>query len=340
MLRIAKHCKVTHSEFKTGSVFESSDSQQGPSPRLCATFVAAFADIKLHHTVFALPFAVLGAFVAGAPAAGQASLEEVNAGDWPRFGGQLALVVACMFFARTWAMLVNRVADRRFDAANPRTAGRAIPSGRIGAWQAMGVAAGSAAAFVACCVGFWVFFGNVWPAALSAPALAWIAWYSFTKRFTAWSHLFLGGALAASPLAAAVAVRPAAVVEAPAIWAIAAMVLLWVAGFDVIYALQDERFDRLAGLCSAPAAVGWRGAVWISRSLHAGAAGSLIAAWALEPRFGAVFGVGVAMTAGLLTLEHLVLARRGLAGLPMAFFTVNGVVSLALGALGCLDAVI
>lgn len=326
-----------HSPSESAGTTRYSGRREAPYAEVLAV---AFSDIKLHHTVFALPFAVLGAFLAVAPTAGSAAVAGVDPGGWPRFGGQLALVVACMFFARTWAMLVNRVADRRFDAANPRTAGRAIPAGRLGAGQAMVVAAGSAAAFVACCFGFRVFFGNPWPAALSAPVLAWLAFYSFTKRFTAWSHLFLGGALAASPLAAGVAVRPAAVVEAPAIWAIAAMVALWVAGFDVIYALQDVSFDRRAGLRSAPASLGWRGGVRVSRALHLGAVGALIAALAVEPRFGAVFGIGVAMTAGLLTLEHVVLARRGLAGLPMAFFTVNGVVSLALGALGCVDAAV
>ncbi|MEX2219420.1 MAG: 4-hydroxybenzoate octaprenyltransferase [Phycisphaerales bacterium] len=299
------------------------------------------ADIKLAHSVFAMPFAVLGAFLAwrGAGAgqgAGQAGGEESSG----RFAGQLALIVLCMVAARTWAMLFNRLADWRYDAANPRTARRAIPSGRLTVRQGWAAAAGAAVAFVACASLFGVLFGNWWPAALSAPVLAWIAFYSLTKRFTALAHVFLGGALAASPLAAAIAVDPGALDGVPALWFVAGMVLLWVAGFDVIYALQDEEFDRGAGLRSIPARLGPAAALWVSRGLHAGALAMLLLAWRAEPRFGWLFGAGVGAVAALLALEHLILLRRGRAGLEMAFFTVNGVVSCVLGAAGCVDLVL
>ena len=167
----------------------------------------------------------------------------------------------------------------------------------------------------------------------------WIAFYSLTKRFTWLCHVFLGGALAASPLAATLAVRPEALAESPAIWLLAAMVLLWVAGFDVIYALADRAFDRDAGLFSVPARFGVGGAQWIARGLHIGAAACLVLAWALDDRFGWIFAGGVALTLALLIIEHQVVRKRGEAGLDMAFFTINGIVSVVLGAAGIIDAV-
>ncbi len=315
-----------------------------PTPRsLIPDLSAVFSDIKPAHTVFALPFAVLGAFLAAfghaakTPADGAAG--SAASRGWGAFAGMLGLVILCMVFARTWAMLVNRIADRRFDAANPRTSGRALPAGRLGAGRAAAVALGCAAIFMICCFGFLVIFSNPWPAILGAPTLAWIAFYSFTKRFTWASHLFLGGALAASPIAAAIAVRPGAIIDTPALWWIAAMVLVWVAGFDAIYALQDLDFDRRAGLRSIPARFGWRGALRASRTLHAVAIACLILAWRAEPTLGGLFLGGAALAAALLIVEHVIVAKRGLAGLPMAFFTVNGVVSLILGTLGCIDTI-
>ncbi|MEQ8770306.1 MAG: 4-hydroxybenzoate octaprenyltransferase [Phycisphaerales bacterium] len=291
----------------------------------------ALADIKLAHSVFALPFAVLAAVMVLPPAE--------KRGTWD-VAIMLGLVVWCMVFARTWAMLVNRVADARLDAANPRTANRAFARGALGRRDGVVLLAVSTFAFVAGAAAFGVVFGNWWPAELAMPVLAWIALYSFTKRFTWWCHVFLGGALAASPLAAAIAVDPGALVHTDAghaVWWLAAMVLFWVAGFDVIYALQDLEFDRDAGLNSVPARFGWRGAAWVSRGMHAIALGTLAAAWRVEPRFGVIFGVGFGVVAGALVIEHFVLARRGRAGIPMAFFTLNGVVSIALGVAGVAD---
>jgi len=285
-----------------------------------------FADIKIAHSVFALPFAVMGAFLARGTDESSAS-----------FVGQLALIVVCMVLARTWAMLVNRLADARIDAANPRTAARAIASGRLAFSSGVWFAVAAGAMFVGVCALFWVFFSNPWPLWLSAPTLAWIAFYSFTKRFTWLCHVFLGGALAASPLAAAIAVRPDALADTAALWWIAGMVLAWVAGFDVIYALQDEAYDSEVGLRSVPARFGWRKAIWISRALHLLAVGCLVMAGLSEPRFGVWFWVGVGAVGGVLIAEHAVLAIRGRAGLPMAFFTCNGVVSCMLGVAGVVD---
>lgn len=286
------------------------------------------ADIKLAHSVFALPFAVLGAFLA-------------RTTPWPGnvgFAIQLALVVLCMVFARTWAMLFNRLADRSIDAANPRTSRRALASGRLSMRQGWAAALGAAGLFLGATSLFYFRFGNPWPLYLGIPTLAWIAFYSLTKRFTALCHIFLGGALAASPLAACIAVNPSSLSSVPSIWLIAAMVLLWVAGFDIIYALQDIDFDRSAGLSSIPARLGPSGALWVSRGLHALALLMLVGAWLADGRLGWLFGVGVVLVGGLLVTEHVILIRRGKAGLDMAFFTVNGFVSCILGLAGCLDA--
>jgi len=307
-----------------------------PPPTLTARLGLALRDIKLAHSVFALPFALLGAFLA-------APRQDDTGIRWSSFAGMLALVVACMFFARTWAMLVNRVADARMDAANPRTARRAFAAGALTGRDGLLMMGVSAAGFLVCCAGFGLFFGNWWPLMLGAPVLAWIGFYSFTKRFTFLCHVFLGGALAASPLAAAIAVGGIEAVtgaDSAALWWLAGMVLLWVAGFDVIYALQDLDYDREVGLNSVPAKFGWRGAAWISRGMHAGALGCLVLAWWTESSFGAVFGAGMVLVASVLAYEHVILAQRGRAGIPMAFFTLNGVVSCVLGVAGVVDVVI
>jgi len=297
----------------------------------------AAGDIKLAHSVFALPFALLAAFMAG-DQAGQAG--GASGIGWSRFAGQLGLVVVCMVCARTWAMLVNRLADRHLDAANPRTARRAFAAGRLSARDGLAMLAGSGLGFVAACALFGVFYSNWWPAVFSVPVLGWIAFYSFTKRFTALCHLVLGVALALSPVAAAVAVGGigfAWVEQGLSVLLIAGMVACWVAGFDVIYALQDLDHDRGAGLHSVPARLGARGAIRLSRALHAVSFAALVGVASADPRFGMLFGAGVGLTGALLVAEHAVLARRGEAGLDMAFFTLNGVISLVLGVLGVAD---
>ncbi len=300
--------------------------------------VVAATDIKLSHSIFALPFAVLGAFLAlPAPGTPAPTSGMLNVEGWTRVAVQLTLVVVCMVFARTWAMLINRIADWRLDAMNPRTARRAVASGKLARTDAIAMAVASAIAFCLCCAAFWNLLGNPWPTYLCIPVLAWLAVYSYAKRFTLFCHVLLGSALAISPIAAAIAIDPAALTRTPAIFTLAAMVACWVAGFDIIYALQDEHFDRHSGLHSIPAALGPRRSAWISRSLHILAIAALLATLRLDPRLGLIFAAGVALAAGLLVLEHVVLHRRGLAGLPMAFFTINGVVSCVVGAAGVAD---
>lgn len=312
---------------------DPADMPTNPEVRgLARPILLALSDIKISHSVFALPFALLGGVLAS-------DIPGSPAPAWGRFAGQLALIVGCMFTARTWAMLINRWADWRFDAHNPRTARRAIASGRLSPRAGLLVAVAFAAAFVALCALFWVFFANPWPVLLSVPVLAWIAFYSFTKRFSLWCHVFLGGALAASPLAAAVAINPAylGTRAGMSVWLIAGMVVCWVAGFDVAYALQDLDFDRERSLHSVPAKLGVSGALWISRLLHVAAGAFMIGASLADPRFGWIMRAGVGAAIVALVFEHIVLARRGVAGLPLAFFTLNGFVSLTLGGLGVLD---
>lgn len=289
------------------------------------------ADIKLAHSVFALPFAMLGGLLAW-----RARRESLLALVIP-----MLLICVCMVAARTWAMVVNRLADRSIDAANPRTSRRAFAAGTLRARDGYTALALSAGLFFAACAGFGVLRNNWWPLLCAPAVLIWIAFYSYTKRFTALCHLFLGGALATSPLAAAVAIGGITAIGAhdpgPSAWLIAVMVLTWVAGFDVIYALQDIDFDRGAGLNSIPSKLGWRGAAWISRALHLVAITSLAAAWLVSPALGIGFGLGVAATAALLIAEHAVLARRGKAGIQPAFFTLNGVIAVVLGVGGGVD---
>jgi len=291
--------------------------------------ILAMGDIKLAHSVFAMPFAILGAFLVAPQAGGRI--------DWAALGKMLVLVVLCMVFARNWAMLFNRVADAKIDAANPRTARRAFASGSLRMRDGYVLLGLNAIAFLIGCALFGVLFGNWWPSILGVPVLAWIAFYSLTKRFTWLCHVFLGGALAASPLAAAIAVNPELLVETASVFWIAGMVLCWVAGFDVIYALQDLDYDRSVGLSSMPAKFGWRGALWISRGLHALAIVCLVMALRGDDRLGVLFAIAIGLVALLLIWEHALLVQRGKAGIPMAFFTLNGVVSIVLGLAGCLE---
>ncbi|MHC4218447.1 MAG: 4-hydroxybenzoate octaprenyltransferase [Planctomycetota bacterium] len=302
-----------------------------PSPPIHTARIIA-ADIKLHHSVFALPFAVLAAFMAAAP--------EGRVTDWRRFAGQLALVVAAMFFARTVAMLSNRLLDRHLDERNPRTAGRALPSGRVTVATALALLAVSAVCFMGVCVGFGLLYGNWWPAWLGLPVLAWLAVYPLLKRFTALCHLYLGSALGLSPLAAALAVDPSAAVSQPALWLLAIMVTCWVAGFDIIYALQDIEVDRRLGQFSVPARWGTPAALWAGRGLHLVSAGCLAAAAALDPRLGVLFAIGTAIVIALLLYEHLTVARWGTTRMALAFFTLNGIISCVLGLLGVADVLV
>jgi 4-hydroxybenzoate polyprenyltransferase len=298
-------------------------------------------DIKLAHSVFALPFAVLAAFMAAKNGPGPIFGSGAPSGGW-RFGGQLALIVLAMILARTVAMLANRLLDREIDRLNPRTAGRALPGGRLDARAALAVLLIGAALFMLICLAFGIFYENWWPTILGPPVLIWLAVYALFKRFTWLCHLALGSALALSPLAAAIAIEPAAVSALsssfqPALWLLAAMVLCWVAGFDVIYALQDRDVDVAQNLHSIPGRFGLPGALWASRLMHLLASAALIAAALVDARFGLLFGLGVGIVLILLAVEHATVARWGTKRIALAFFTLNGLISCILGALGIAD---
>ncbi|MEX2214577.1 MAG: UbiA-like polyprenyltransferase [Phycisphaeraceae bacterium] len=289
-------------------------------------------DIKLSHTLFAMPFALLAMVMASASAAAPAATGTARLPG----SATILLIILCMVLARTMAMAVNRWADGRIDATNPRTAGRAIPSGRLSPTFMLSVAIICSLAFFLAAAGFWVIHGNAWPALLSPAVLAFLAGYSFTKRFTWLCHLYLGMALAISPVAAAVAIAPGFLAQ-PEAWLLSCMVLCWVAGFDIIYALQDVEVDRAAGLHSMPAKLGAARALWISRALHLMSLSLLIVLSRTSDLLHARFTVGVAIVATLLLLEHALVAGSRRHHIPMAFFTVNGIISLLLGGLGIWD---
>ncbi len=298
-----------------------------PATGLCR-FVAVARDIKLSHTVFALPFALLATFLAASSDAGR--LPSVT---------QFVLIIVCMVLARTAAMAMNRWADARLDADNPRTRGRAVPSGRISRPFMLGVVIACGLGFIASAGGFWLIDQNHWPIVLSPAVLAWLCFYSFTKRFTALCHVVLGSALALSPVAAAIAIHPPAL-QTPAPWLLAGMVACWVAGFDVIYALQDVAIDREQRLHSLPSRVGVEPALWVSRALHVLAASLLVALAWISPKLNVLFAVGVALVIALLIVEHAIVWRSKTRHINVAFFTLNGVISLLLGGLGIADVLI
>jgi 4-hydroxybenzoate polyprenyltransferase len=293
-----------------------------PAPTLLQNFNALASDIKLHHSVFALPWAILATVLAAHRTSGSLRL------------GQLLLIIACMVTARTVAMVANRLLDAEVDADNPRTARRALPSGRVShAFMSASVAL-CAAAFIAATAGFWVWYRNVWPLALSVPVLLFVSAYPFLKRFTRLCHYYLGAALALAPLCAWLAIA-GQLAEAP--FYMAAAVLLWTAGFDIVYACQDYDFDVKNGLFSVPAKLGVARALWVARLTHMACVGFLVLLGLRTPELGTLYRIGVAAAVALLVVEHLLVKPNDLSKVGMAFFTINGVISLVLGTLGVWD---
>ncbi len=285
--------------------------------------------IRFSHSVFALPFALMAAFLAArtAHAAG-------DAGSPLPGPGHILLIIGCMVTARSAAMTFNRLADARIDALNPRTADRAIPAGTISPGQARLFLAACTLGFGLCCAGFVPLAGNWIPLALSPLVLAYLLFYSYTKRFTRWSHLVLGSAIAMSPPAAWLTIHPASI-GLPAILLMAA-VTLWIGGFDIIYACQDVDFDRRAGLFSLPASIGPRRALWIARGFHAGTVGLLTALF-FAAGLGWLYALGVVIVTVLLIVENALVRADDLSRVNLAFFTINGIVSLLLAALTIAD---
>ncbi|HWP39783.1 MAG TPA: 4-hydroxybenzoate octaprenyltransferase [Tepidisphaeraceae bacterium] len=276
-------------------------------------------DIKISHTIFALPWALLAGFVA--------------AGGSPR-PGQILLIVLCMVTARTVAMSSNRLLDAELDARNPRTAGRAIPSGQLSRGFYIAALSICGLAFIASTSMFQVVYGNILPLALSVPVLLFVAAYPLLKRFTKLCHYYLGAALALAPVCAWVAIAPKMDLTP---FLMAAAVLLWTAGFDIIYACQDYHSDLQTGVVSVPARLGIGPALWVSRITHAGSFAAMLLLGLHEPQLGWLYLIGVGCAAGLLIFEHAIVSPDDLSRVGLAFFTINGIISLLVGSLGILD---
>ncbi len=275
--------------------------------------------VRFSHTLFALPFALLGAALAAhRPDGWHARVQ-----DWTG-------ILLCMATARSAAMAFNRLVDRQYDAINPRTAGRHIPAGRLSVPAVALFTFLCSAGFVAATI---LFLPNRWPLYLSFPVLLWLMGYSYSKRFTSLSHFWLGASLCLAPIAAWIALR-GAIAWPPVMLALA--VLLWVAGFDIIYACQDVEFDRNNGLRSVPGALGVPGALRIAAVCHALMIAPLVGLGVLYP-LGLIYFVGVAAVAVLLIYEHLLVRPADLTRLNIAFFQVNIVISLGLLIVGVVD---
>jgi 4-hydroxybenzoate polyprenyltransferase len=278
--------------------------------------------IKFSHTLFALPFALLGAALASHGPDGWHG----RARDW--LG-----ILLCMATARSAAMAFNRLADRRIDALNPRTASRHLPTGQLSVATVAAFTAISAVAFVASTL---LFLPNRWPAILSVPVLLWLLGYSYAKRFTSLAHFWLGAALMLAPIAAWIALR-GDLAWPPVLLGLA--VLGWVSGFDIIYACQDAAFDRDHGLHSIPGRLGVRGALRLAALCHAAMVAALVGLGLSYP-MGSLYFVGVAAVALLLVYEHALVRPDDLSRVNLAFFQVNIAISLGLLAVGLADLMI
>jgi 4-hydroxybenzoate polyprenyltransferase len=260
--------------------------------------------IKWEHSIFALPFALCGAMLAahGVP-------------SWQ----QLGLIIVAMISARSAAMAFNRLADASIDAANPRTRTRALPAGTLSSSFVSAFVIVSSAVFV---LAAWQL--NRLAFLLSPVALGILLLYSYTKRFTRWSHLVLGLALGIAPAAAWIAIRASL---DPRILLLTLAVVFWVGGFDVLYACQDFEFDTQAGLHSIPRHCGIANSLWIARAFHLLMLLLLIAA-ILSFGLGKIAGFGIIIVALLLGYEHSLVSKDDLSKLNAAFFTMNGVISV------------
>ena len=264
--------------------------------------------VKLPHTLFALPFALLGVLAASFQV---------------RVPWRTVILVVVAFTAARWvAMGFNRIADRRFDALNPRTRDRELPQGRLTLTQAWISVALAAVLFVAAAAML-----NRVCLALSPVALLWVMTYSLTKRFTWWPHLWLGLSLAIAPVGGYLAVRGAWSTPWWVLIAISVAVATWVAGFDIFYALPDEAFDRATGLRSAVVRLGVARSILLAKLLHGLTIPALVL-FGYGAGFGWVYYAGVAVAAGILVWEHQLVKPNDLSRLNAAFFTMNAIMSI------------
>jgi len=279
--------------------------------------------VKLSHSVFALPFALAAAFLAG---------QHIEGRSRPHWG-QLGLIVVCMVAGRSVAMTFNRIVDATIDARNPRTAGRPLPAKKLSVLAACMMLVISAITFEIGCLGFHVFYDNTWPVMLSGPVVIYLCAYSFTKRFTQWSHVYLGTAVALSPVAAWIAIHPQSLGWDAVLLLLA--VTNWIAGFDIIYACQDIEIDRRDGLFSLPARMGAHRALWIARIAHLFAIACLVLL-GLHAQLGVPYAIGVVLAAILLAIENSLVKPTDFRKAAVAF-SLNSFVSVVCGGSVILD---
>jgi len=289
---------------------------------MAATLRSYLELVRFSHTIFALPFALMAVILAF-----QASAAASPAEWWRRGLG----VILCMVTARTAAMAFNRLVDRSFDAANPRTAARHLPRGDLAVGEVFGLVALSCGAFIAATV---LFLPNWLPLVLSVPVLAWLLGYSYAKRFTMLAHVWLGAALGMAPVAAWIAIRGEALLANPAdglpALILGLAVTTWVAGFDIIYACQDAGFDASQGLHSIPARLGVPRALTLAMGLHAVTLAILAALPLVVPQLGAVYWGTLVAIAALLVWEHSLVRPDDLSRVNQAFFTANAAIGILL----------
>jgi 4-hydroxybenzoate polyprenyltransferase len=270
--------------------------------------------IRFSHTIFALPFALLSAALAW---------KDKNEFSWIELIG----IIACMVFARSTAMAFNRLADRGLDAVNPRTAERHLPAGQLTVTSVWLFTLFCAIGFVASTFIFWA-RQNPWPTVLSLPLLMFIGAYSYTKRFTALSHFWLGASLMLAPIAAWIAICGMRSLATPFVLGLA--VLFWVAGFDILYACQDLEFDRKVGLFSIPSRFGIPFSLWLALTCHLVMFVLLIGLWAITPHLSWIYLGGVGCVGVLLSYEHWLVRPDDMTRVNRAFFQVNGVIGISL----------
>ena len=286
--------------------------------------LTAFArDIKISHSIFALPFALLSTFLA--------------AGGFPK-PGQIGLILVCMLSARTMAMAMNRLLDADIDSRNPRTRNRAIPGGQLSRTFVIGAILMCVVLFMSATVLFRTIYHNPWPLILGAPVLLFLSAYPFLKRFTRLCHYYLGIALALAPMCAWIAITGH--LAPPPIW-MALAVASWTAGFDIIYACQDYDSDIEQRVFSIPAEFGIGRALWIARFTHLFSFAMLIQiGFSAHPPLGLLYFIGVGLAGILLCIEHSLVKPTDLSKIGLAFFTINGIISVVLGLLGIADVLI
>ena len=293
------------------------------------TGLSEFArDIKLSHSIFAMPYALLATMLA--------AQHDGIEGRFPTIL-QIILIVACMIFARSFAMGMNRLIDADLDKLNPRTARRSIPSGRTSRQFVLLICLICAMMFCASTSIFGVIYKNWLPLFFSIPTLAFIGLYPYLKRYSRWVHFYLGAALGLAPICAWIAI--AGSIESTPIL-IGLGVLFWTAGFDILYATADVESDHQTGVWSIPAKFGISRALWIARIVHVFSIVMFGEAMLISPDLGLFFGIGLGIACALLIYEHSLVKPNDLSKLNVAFFTLNGIIAIVVGGLGIMGVIL